>query len=84
MIHPINTFGTKAIKDRLLPGLISGDLIGCFGVTEPNVGSDPGSMRTTCSQQSDGSFILNGSKNWITNSPLADVFVVWAKDNQSG
>jgi glutaryl-CoA dehydrogenase len=67
-----------------LPGLISGDLIGCFGLTEPNVGSDPGAMRTTYKKQPDGSYVLNGSKNWITNSPLADIFVVWAKDAENG
>jgi len=55
---------------------------GCFGLTEPNHGSDPGSMETRARQQSDGSWVLSGSKNWITNSPIADVFVVWAKDDQ--
>lgn len=55
--------------------------IGCFGLTEPNHGSDPGSMETRARIQSDGSYILSGSKNWITNSPIADVFVIWAKDD---
>lgn len=59
---------------------MSGDIIGCFGLTEPNVGSDPNNMSTKAIKQSDGSYILNGSKNWITNSPIADIFVVWAKD----
>lgn len=68
------------MKDKYLPGLVSGDLIGCFGLTEPNVGSDPGSIRTTCRKLEDGSYLLNGSKNWITNSPIADILVIWAKD----
>ena len=81
VMHPINFFGSDEQKDKYLPGLAKGELIGCFGLTEPNHGSDPGSMESRARTDSDGSFILNGSKNWITNSPLADVFVVWAKDD---
>jgi len=81
VMHPIYTFGTKAIKDRFIPGLATGELIGCFGLTEPNHGSDPGSMETRA-KKVDNYYILNGSKTWITNSPIADVFVVWAKDDK--
>ena len=80
VIFPIATYATKKIKDKYLEGLISGDLIGCFGLTEPNHGSDPGSMATTCKKNSDGNWVINGSKTWITSSPLAEVFVIWAKD----
>jgi len=68
------------VKDKYLPKLITGELIGCFGLTEPNVGSDPSSMQTVCQKQKNGSYKLNGSKNWITNSPIADIFIIWAKD----
>ena len=79
VIFPIHAYGTKEVKDKYLPQLMAGDIIGCFGLTEPNAGSDPSSMTSSAKKQSDGSFILNGTKNWITNSPIADVFVVWAK-----
>ena len=79
VMHPINTFGSEEQKERYLPGLASGDLVGCFGLTEPNHGSDPGGMLTTAKQGPGGDWILNGSKNWITNSPIADVFVIWAR-----
>lgn len=76
---PINEFGTEAQKQKYLPKLASGEWIGCFGLTEPNHGSDPGSMITRA-KKVDGGYHLNGSKTWITNSPIANVFVVWAKD----
>jgi glutaryl-CoA dehydrogenase len=82
VMHPINMFGSDDQKAKYLPELASGRLIGCFGLTEPNHGSDPGSMETRARKQSDGSWRLSGSKNWITNSPIADVFVVWAKDDE--
>jgi glutaryl-CoA dehydrogenase len=77
---PINEFGTEAQKQQYLPKLASGELIGCFGLTEPNHGSDPGSMVTRARKVS-GGYRLSGAKTWITNSPIADVFVVWAKDD---
>jgi glutaryl-CoA dehydrogenase len=80
VMYPIWAFGSDAQKDKYLPKLRTGEFIGCFGLTEPDAGSDPGSMRTRA-KSVDGGFVLNGSKTWITNSPLADVFVVWAKDD---
>jgi len=80
VIFPIYSYGTQEVKDKLLPELMAGNLIGCIGLTEPNSGSDPASMATTAKKQSDGTYLLNGTKNWITNSPIADVFVVWAKN----
>ncbi|HEX5326602.1 MAG TPA: acyl-CoA dehydrogenase [Acetobacteraceae bacterium] len=80
VMYPIWAFGSAAQKDRFLPTLRSGEAIGCFGLTEPDAGSDPASMRTRA-RAVEGGFVLNGSKTWITNSPLADVFVVWAKDD---
>jgi len=77
---PINEFGSEAQKQKYLPKLASGEWIGCFGLTEPNHGSDPGSMITRA-KKVDGGYRLTGSKMWITNSPIADVFVVWAKDD---
>jgi glutaryl-CoA dehydrogenase len=80
---PIFEFGTEAQKRKYLPKLASGESIGCFGLTEPNHGSDPGSME--CRARSvDGGYLLSGSKMWITNSPIADVFVVWAKNESGG
>ena len=76
---PINEFGTEAQKQKYLPKLASGEWIGCFGLTEPDHGSDPGSMATRA-YKTDGGYKLKGSKMWITNSPIADVFVVWAKE----
>ncbi len=76
---PINTFGSTAQKQEYLPKLARGEWIGCFGLTEPNHGSDPGSMITRA-KKVNGGYSLSGSKTWITNSPIADVFVVWAKD----
>ena len=77
VIHPIHSFGNEEQKDKYLPDLISGDKIGCFGLTESEAGSDPSSMKTTYKKHQDG-YILNGNKNWITNSPIADIFIVWA------
>ncbi len=78
VMHPINAFGTEEQKQHFLPRLATGELIGCFGLTEPDHGSDPGSMTTTALRV-DGGWLLNGAKMWITNSPIADVAVVWAK-----
>ena len=80
---PINEFGTEAQKQKYLPKLASGEFIGCFGLTEPDHGSDPGSMATRA-HKVDGGYKLKGSKMWITNSPVADVFVVWAKEVSEG
>ena len=77
---PIHRFGSEALRRKYLPGLARGELIGCFGMTEPNHGSDAGAMETRA-RKADGGYVLNGAKTWITNSPLADVFVVWAKDD---
>ena len=78
VMHPIYAFGSEAQKEHYLPKLARGELIGCFGLTEPDHGSDPGSMVTRATKTANG-FMLSGAKNWITNSPIADVFVVWAK-----
>ena len=77
---PIDTFGSEAQKQKYLPRLASGEWVGCFGLTEPDHGSDPGSMASRA-RATDGGYLLTGSKMWITNSPIADVFVVWAKDD---
>ncbi len=79
VMHPIHRYGSDELRDRYLPGLASGELIGCFGLTEPDHGSDPGRMQTRARAVA-GGFRLNGSKAWITNAPIADVFVVWAKN----
>src|SRR5476651_483617 len=78
---PINEFGNEETKQKYLPKLATGEFIGCFGLTEPNHGSDPGSM-VTRARKVPGGYSLSGAKMWITNSPIADVFVVWAKDNE--
>jgi glutaryl-CoA dehydrogenase len=78
VIHPIHSFGREALKQRLLPALASGEKVGCFGLTEPNHGSDPGNMESRA-KAVDGGYRLSGSKTWITNAPIADVLVVWAK-----
>jgi len=78
VIYPIYAYGSEAQKDKYLPGLVSGELIGCFGLTEPNAGSDPGGM-TTRADKIEGGYRLHGAKMWISNAPIADVFVVWAK-----
>jgi glutaryl-CoA dehydrogenase len=78
VMYPIFTYGTEEQRKKYLPKLASGELVGCFGLTEPNHGSDPASMETRA-KKVDGGYILHGNKMWITNSPIADVFVVWAK-----
>ena len=78
VMHPIETFGTEEQKQHYLPKLASGEMIGCFGLTEADAGSDPGAMRTTA-RKTDTGYVLNGSKMWISNAPIADVFVIWAK-----
>ena len=86
VINPINEFGSQEQKDKYLPQLIKGEKIGCFGLTESEAGSDPASMKTSFKKTKDG-YILNGSKNWITNAPIADIFIIWAieenKDHKS-
>ena len=79
VMHPINNFGTKEQKERYLPKLASGEYIGCFGLTEPDHGSDPGGMNTRA-RKVEGGYSLSGAKSWISNSPISDVFIVWAKD----
>ncbi len=81
VMYPIYAYGTEAQKEKYLPKLATGELIGCFGLTEPNSGSDPGSMSSRA-RKADGGYVLNGSKTWITNSPIADVFIIWAKDDE--
>ena len=81
VMHPINAYGSDQQKKKYLPHLASGDWVGCFGLTEPDHGSDPGSMRTRA-HRVDSGYRLVGSKMWITNSPIADVFIVWAKNDE--
>jgi glutaryl-CoA dehydrogenase len=83
VMYPILAYGSDEQKRKYLPGLASGELIGCFGLTEPDAGSDPGGMRTYAKQDGDG-YSLSGSKTWISNAPFADVFVVWAKSEAHG
>ena len=83
VMYPIFAYGSEEQRKKYLPGLASGELVGCFGLTEPDSGSDPGSMRTRA-QKTDGGYRLSGTKMWITNSPIADVFVVWAKSDAHG
>ena len=80
VMYPIYAYGSEVQREKYLPGLASGELIGCFGLTEPDAGSDPGSMLTRA-EKIDSGYRLNGSKMWISNSPIADVFVVWAKSS---
>jgi glutaryl-CoA dehydrogenase len=80
VMHPIYAYGTEAQRERWLPKLATGELVGCFGLTEPGAGSDPSSMITRA-KKVDGGYIMHGAKMWITNSPIADVFIVWAKDD---
>jgi len=80
-MHAIHKFGSEEQKNHYLPEMAKGNLIGCFGLTEPDAGSDPGSMKTNAKKTGDG-YLLNGSKTWITNSPIADVLIIWAKDEQ--
>ncbi len=83
VMYPINAYGTEEQKKKYLPGLAAGTLIGCFGLTEPDAGSDPGGMKTTAKKTANG-YVLNGSKMWISNAPIADVFIVWAKSEAHG
>jgi glutaryl-CoA dehydrogenase len=80
-MHAIYKFGSEEQKNHYLPEMAKGNSIGCFGLTEPDAGSDPGSMKTSAKKTNDG-YLLNGSKTWITNSPIADVLIIWAKDEQ--
>ncbi|GAA4042377.1 acyl-CoA dehydrogenase [Parerythrobacter jejuensis] len=83
VMYPIHAYGSEEQRRKYLPGLASGELIGCFGLTEPDAGSDPGGMRTYAKK--DGSdYVISGAKTWISNSPFADVFVVWAKSEEHG
>ncbi|MES9973213.1 acyl-CoA dehydrogenase [Candidatus Thiodiazotropha sp. LNASS1] len=81
VMHPINAYGSEDQKAKYLPKLATAELIGCFGLTEPDAGSDPGGMKSRA-KKVDGGYRLNGSKTWITNSSIADLFVVWAKDDE--
>ena len=83
VMHPIHAYGSEEQRKKYLPKLATGEWVGCFGLTEPDAGSDPGSMRTRA-QQVQGGYVLSGTKMWITNSPIADVFVVWAKSDAHG
>lgn len=83
VMHPINAYGSDEQRRKFLPGLAKGELVGCFGLTEPDAGSDPGGMRTRATKTANG-YKLSGAKMWITNSPIADVFVVWAKSDEHG
>jgi glutaryl-CoA dehydrogenase len=78
VMHPIHEFASEAMKQKYLPRLATGEIVGCFGLTEPDHGSDPGSMKTRAVKV-DGGYKISGSKTWITNSPIADVFIIWAK-----
>ena len=80
VMHPIHAYGNDAQREKYLPGLASGTLIGCFGLTEPDAGSDPGGMKTRA-RKVDSGYVLDGTKTWISNAPAADVFVVWAKND---
>ena len=81
VMYPIHAYGSEAQRDKYLPKLASGELIGCFGLTEPDYGSDPGGMKSRA-RKVDGGYELSGTKMWISNSPIADVFIVWAKDEE--
>ena len=83
VMHPIHAYGSDEQRQKYLPGLAKGELVGCFGLTEPDAGSDPGGMRTKATKTANG-YKISGSKMWITNSPIADVFVVWAKSEAHG
>ncbi|USU05315.1 acyl-CoA dehydrogenase [Sphingomonadaceae bacterium OTU29LAMAA1] len=83
VMYPINAYGSDAQRQAFLPKLASGEYIGCFGLTEPDAGSDPGAM-TTRARKVEGGYVLSGTKTWISNAPIADVFVVWAKSDAHG
>src|SRR5262249_5091997 len=80
VMHPIHAYGSEAQRQKYLPKLATGEWVGCFGLTEPDHGSDPGGMKPRA-RKVDGGYQLTGNQMWITNSPIADVFVVWAKDD---
>ena len=82
-MHPIFAYGTEEQRQKYLPKLATGEWVGCFGLTEPDAGSDPGSMRTRA-QKVQGGYLISGTKMWITNSPIADVFVVWGNSDAHG
>ena len=82
VMYPIYAFGSEAHKERWLPALASGEAVGCFGLTEPEHGSNPAGMKTSAERDADG-YVLNGSKTWITNAPIADVAIVWARDRSA-
>jgi glutaryl-CoA dehydrogenase len=81
VMYPIFAYGSEAQKEKYLPKLASGELVGAFGLTEPDFGSDPGGMKTRA-KQTDGGYLLSGAKMWITNAPIADIFLVWGKDEE--
>ncbi|MCF7699009.1 acyl-CoA dehydrogenase [Loktanella sp. M215] len=83
VMYPIHAYGSEEQRRKFLPKLVSGEYIGCFGLTEPDAGSDPAGMKTTAKKTADG-YVLNGAKMWISNAPFADVFVVWAKSEEHG
>ncbi|HEV8034985.1 acyl-CoA dehydrogenase [Yoonia sp.] len=83
VMYPIHAYGSEEQRQKYLPGLAAGTLIGCFGLTEPDAGSDPAGMKTTAKKTADG-YVISGSKMWISNAPIADVFVVWAKSEAHG
>ena len=83
VMYPIYAYGTEEQRQKYLPGLAAGDLVGCFGLTEPDAGSDPAGMKTVAKANGDG-YVISGSKMWISNAPFADVFVVWAKSEAHG
>jgi glutaryl-CoA dehydrogenase len=80
VMHPIYAYGTEAQRKKYLPRLATGEIVGCFGLTEPDHGSDPGGMTTRARKTAEG-YVLKGTKMWITNAPIADIFIVWAKDD---
>jgi len=85
VMYPIHVYGSEQQRERYLPRLVTGELIGCFGLTEPDHGSDPGRMETRATYNaSSNSYTLNGTKTWITLSPVADIFVVWARCSEDG
>lgn len=84
VMHPIEAYGTEAQKKKYLPRLATAEIIGCFGLTEPDAGSDPAGMKTRAKRQPGGGFIINGAKMWITNSPIADIAIVWANLDDEG
>jgi glutaryl-CoA dehydrogenase len=82
VIYPIATYGTDVVQKKYLPKLLTGEFVGCFGLTEPDAGSDPASLRTNA-KKVEGGYLLNGTKTWITNSPISDVMIIWAKTDDS-